>query len=260
MRNPTDRRSIRRPTCGIARRVLAITVLLAAAAGPVLADTVLITGANRGLGLEFAQQYAAAGWDVIGTARRPEAATELNALDVRVLQLDVTDQASVARLAQDLGDLQIDLLINNAGVLPRTGGISNLNLDDFTRALAVNTVGPVRVTQAVLPNLRRGDGKTIIHITSGLGSIGDNTSGGFYGYRESKAALNMFNRSLAAELRSDGFTCVVLHPGWVQTDMGGRNATLTPKESVTGMRSVIAGLSLADTGTFWNYAGEPLAW
>ena len=224
------------------------------------AETVLITGANRGLGLEFAKQYSAAGWTVIGTARRPEAADALNALDVRVLQLDVTDQASVDRLAADLGEESVDLLINNAGILPRTYSIVGLDMDTFERVLAVNTTGPVRVTQALLPHVKRSNGRKIVHITSQLGSIGNNSNGGFYGYRESKAALNMFNRSLAAELRPHDITCVVIHPGWVQTDMGGRNATLTPPVSVAGMRKVIAAVGPADSGSFWDYAGEQLPW
>ena len=241
------------------RSALAVLGLLTAATGAAQADTVLITGANRGIGLEFARQYAADGWDVIGTARRPDSAAELNALDVRVMQLDVTDQESVDRLAAELADDTIDLLINNAGILARMNSLASLDIETFNRTLAVNTVGPIRVTQALLPQLQGSEGKTVVHITSGLGSISANTGGGFYGYRESKAALNMFNRSLAAEL-GDSFTCVVLHPGWVQTDMGGSGAPLQPEDSVAGMRSVIAGLTRADSGTFRNHAGEVLAW
>lgn len=113
------------------------------------------------------------------------------------------------------------------------------------RVLAVNTIGPVRVTRALLPNLRAGEGKQIVHISSGLGSIEENTSGGYYGYRESKAALNMFNRSLAANLKDEGFTCVVMSPGWVRTDMGRPEANLSPEESITGMMKVIGGFSPA---------------
>jgi hypothetical protein len=151
------------------------------------AGTVLITGANRGLGLEFARQYSAAGWRVIGTARRPDAATDLNALEVRVMRLDVTDQESVDRLANDLGDEAIDLLINNAGIFPMAATLPEIDFDNITRTLAVNTIGPMRVTRALLPNLRRGGAKKIVNITSNLGSIAGNTDGRFYGYRESKA-------------------------------------------------------------------------
>ncbi len=222
--------------------------------------TVLITGANRGIGLELAHQYASAGWEVFGTARSPDRAEELHRLNVKVLKLDVTDQESVSRLAHDLGDQSIDILINNAGILPEAKTISDTNLDDVDRVLAVNTVGPIRVTQALLPNLRRGSLKKIINISSRVGSITDNTRGGMYGYRESKAALNMFTKSLAIELRSEGFTCVVMHPGWVQTDMGGKDASIPTQESVRGIRDVINNLTQADTGTFWTHDGEQLPW
>lgn len=224
------------------------------------AGTVLITGANRGLGLEFSRQYAAAGWQVIGTARRPDAATDLKALGVRVVQLDVTNQESVDRLARDLGDHPIDLLINNAGIFPMAATLPEIDFDNITRTLAVNTIGPMRVTRALLPNLRRGEAKKIVNITSNLGSIADNTDGQFYGYRESKAALNMFTRSLAAELRGDGFTCIVMNPGWVQTDMGGPRAPLQAPESIAGIRGVIDRLTPADSGTFWTYEGKQMPW
>ena len=224
------------------------------------APTVLITGANRGLGLEFARQYAADGWNVIGTARAPERADALNALSVEVLQLDVASQTSVDALAESLDGRPIDLLINNAGIFPRYNKIEAINFDDYSRTLAVNTLGPVRVTRALLPNLRLGEKKQVVNITSGLGSIGLNNSGAFYGYRESKAALNMFTKTLALELGPEGFTCLTVHPGWVKTDMGGENANLTPEESITGMRAVIEKLGPADTGTYWSYSGEEVPW
>jgi len=223
--------------------------------------TVLITGANRGLGLEFAKQYAASGWKVIGTARKPAEATDLAELGVRVMQLDVTDAESVAKLAAALSDQPIDLLINNAGMANRDGmDFEKMGFDGIERVLAVNTIGPMRVTRALLPNLRAGDGKKIVHVSSGLGSIEENTDGGFYGYRESKAALNMFNRSLAWNYKDEGFTCVVMSPGWVRTDMGGPEANLSPEESITGMRKVIAGLTIQDTGTFQAWDGNNRAW
>ena len=232
----------------------------AVAASATDAPTVLITGANRGLGLEFARQYAADGWRVIGTARNPQRADELNALSVEVAQLDVASQASVDALAQLLERRPIDLLINNAGIFPRVNKIEEVNLDDYSRTIAVNTLGPVRVTRALLPNLRRGEKKTIVNITSRLGSIALNDFGAFYGYRESKAALNMFTKTLAIELDPEGFTCLTIHPGWVKTDMGGQNANLTPEESISGMRAVIEKLGPADTGTYWSYSGEEEPW
>ena len=222
--------------------------------------TVLITGANRGIGLELAREYAAAGWHVIGTARKPDAATELKALGAEVVQLDVTDQDSVDGLAGDLRGRPIDMLVNNAGIQLLMWKLEDVDIDKYNRTLAVNTVGPVRVTLALLPNLRAGDRKLIVNMTSDISSIANNTSGGFYGYRESKAALNMFTRSLAAELGPESFICVVLHPGWVQTDMGGSKAPITVQESVHGILKVVAGLSPDDNGTFLTYAGERIAW
>ena len=222
--------------------------------------TMLVTGANRGLGLEFARQYAAAGWQVIGTARKPDEAKELEALDVRVIPLDVTNQESVDRMAAELADQPIDLLINNAGIFPRVGKIDEIDFDDYSRTLAVNTVGPVRVTRALLPNLRQGQLKIIAGLSSNLGSIAENERGNFYGYRESKAGLNMFTKTLAAELGPEGFICVVLTPGWVQTDMGGPNAPLQPADSISGMKAVLDKLTPADNGSFWSYDGSQMPW
>jgi NAD(P)-dependent dehydrogenase (short-subunit alcohol dehydrogenase family) len=226
---------------------------------------VLVTGANRGLGLEFAKEYCDAGWTVYATAREPDKADELHSLGecVHVVQLDVTDAASVAALAKSLEKQPIDLLINNAGAgVSIDGGpkLDQLKMADFERLMQVNAFGPVRVTQALLPNLRAGKGKTIVGITSGLGSITNNQQGGFYGYRESKAALDMFVRNIAAELRPEGFVCIALMPGWVKTDMGGPNAQLTPEESVGAMRKVLDKLKPADTGKLYDYDGTTREW
>ena len=232
-------------------------------ANPAPADdkpTVLITGANRGLGLEFARQYAADGWHVVATARKPEQADDLKALSVEIAALDVADPASIEALAKSLEGRPIDLLINNAGIFPRVSSIEEIDFDDYSRTLVVNTVGPVRVTRALLPNLRAGEMKTVVNITSRLGSIALTDNGVFYGYRESKAALNMFTRTLANELKPEGFTCLTIHPGWVQTDMGGANASLRPEESISGMRAVIAERGPANTGTYWSYSGEEVPW
>ena len=223
--------------------------------------TVLVTGANRGLGLEFARQYRDAGWNVIGTARDPDDAEELKGLSVRVEKLDVADAASVKALAEELEGLPIDLLINNAGVSSVDAGrLQDVELDDYERVLQVNAIGPVRVTQALLPNLRAGKGKQVVSISSQLGSIDGNTRGGFYAYRESKAALVMFMRTLAAELKEEGFICIAMSPGWVKTDMGGPNAPLSPEESIRGMREVIQGLKPEDAGKHWLYDGTIVPW
>ena len=222
--------------------------------------SVLITGANRGLGLEFARQFHAAGYRVVATARKPDAADTLKALGVRVEQLDVTDPASVAALAKTLANEPLDVLINNAGISGRNRSIASADFQSVERVLSVNTIGPMRVTQALLPNLRKGKRKLVVNISSGLGSIENNTRGGNYGYRESKAALNMFTRSLAAELRPDGFKCIVMSPGWVRTDMGGPAARLSPAESIGAMITVMDGLKPEDSGRFLNYTGKPVPW
>lgn len=246
-------------------RALYISLLiLAALALPVRAGedpmTVLVTGANRGIGLELARQLTGQGHRVIGTARKPAEATALKELGAEVMQLDVTDSSSVAALAAGLDGQPVDLLINNAG----TGGQppGSLQETDFERVkltFDVNSIGPMRVTQALLPNLLAGEGKKIIHISSIMGSIASN-SGSYYGYRASKAALNMLNSSLALELEDKGVTSVVLHPGWVQTRMGGPNAQISVDVSVAGMLKVIAGLGLEQSGHFYDYQGNELPW
>ena len=221
---------------------------------------VLVTGANRGIGLEFVQQLKAQGFDVIGTARNPAKATELKATGARVEQLDVTDAASVAALAQSLDGVAIDLLINNAGMLNREdSSLDTLDFEVMERSFQVNSLGPLRVTQALLPNLRAGDGKTIVNITSRLGSI-ELSTGGLYSYRTSKTALNQINKIVSSELASEGFTNIVMHPGWVRTDMGGAGATLSKTESVSGMLGVIDNLTTDSNGKFFNYDGSELPW
>ena len=244
----------------LAAAALLITLSSAVSTAEDATGTVLITGANRGIGLELARQYSADGWQVIGTARRPDAADDLRDLGVTVMQLDVTDQASVEQLAADLDGQSLDVLINNAGVLSMVRSVAEIDFEEFNQVMAVNTVGPIRVTQALLPNLRAGKMKKVINTSSVAGSISGKTSGGPYGYSESKAALNMFTRSLAGELKADGFICIVIHPGWVQTDMGGPNAAVTVKNSASGIRNVIANLSAADNGEFRTFEGQQLPW
>ncbi len=252
----------RRSVAGIAAIVIACVAVAQTkpAAETPAAPTVVITGANRGLGLAFARRLSADGYRVIGTARRPDAADELRSLGVRVEQLDVTDAASVRRLAEAIGDAPVDILINNAGIGSRARALEDFDVDDAERIMQVNYLGPMRVTQALLPALRKGDRKLIVNITSTYGSIERNTRGGAYGYRESKAALNMFTRSLAAELKPHGFTCIALSPGWVKTDMGGPNARLTPDESIDAMIKVIESLSAEHSGSFLNHAGDAVPW
>jgi NAD(P)-dependent dehydrogenase (short-subunit alcohol dehydrogenase family) len=222
--------------------------------------TVLITGANRGIGLEYARQFAARGYTVIGTVRDPADAKELSAVADRVEQLDVTDAASVAALAQRLKGVPIDILVNNAGMFDRRDvTVDKVDFEMMEQTLAVNALGPLRVTQALMPNLRAGKRRTIVNMSSQLGSIGQ-SSGRWYAYRTSKAALNQITKTLGAELASEGFISVALHPGWVRTDMGGATATYSPQESVAGLISVIEKLGPSDNGHFYDFKGTSIPW
>ena len=225
-----------------------------------MSSTALVTGANRGIGLELARQLSGRGDSVIATARDPESARELSALPVRVERLDVSEQKSVSDLALRLRGSALDLLIHNAGIGSAGPGLEGLEKEDLERYFAVNSIGPVILTHELLPNLRAGRGKKIVGISSGLGSLEGNTSGGWYGYRAAKAALNMFIRTMAAELRPEGFICVLMDPGWVRTDMGGAGAPTTPQESAGRMLKTMDRLSPSDTGRFLTSRGRDEPW
>jgi NAD(P)-dependent dehydrogenase (short-subunit alcohol dehydrogenase family) len=215
----------------------------------------LVTGANRGIGLELCRQLAGRGDSVIAVCRKPSEA--LNALGVRVESgIDIADAAAVGDLKQRLGATHIDLLINNAGIL-EGGGLDNPNFDGIERQLEVNALGPLRVTNALLPLLR--EGAKVAIITSRMGSIADNGSGGHYGYRMSKAAVNAAGVSLAHDLRGRGVAVALLHPGMVNTEMTRHGIPVD--ESVKGLLTRIDALKLASSGTFWHATtGETLPW
>lgn len=223
---------------------------------------VVISGANRGLGLEFARQYVADGWQVIATCRDPVGATALKNLGdkVEIHPLDVTDFAAIARLGQALQSRPIDLLIANAGVIGADRNMGQLDGERWMETLRINTVAPLLLAQAMLPALRAGRDKTAVFITSLMGSIDDNSSGRYYDYRASKAGLNAAVKSFAIDTKADGITAIVIHPGWVKTDMGGANAPIDAPASVGGMRRVIAKLKPGDSGGFFDHAGKKLAW
>lgn len=212
----------------------------------------VITGANRGIGLELARQAAAAGHEVIATARDVAKARELAASKVSVLACDVGSAESVRAFAAQI-EGPIDVLINNAGVLDGYDGFEQTDLERALDVYNVNAVGALRVTQALLGHVRRGGAKKLVHITSGMGSITDNGSGGAYAYRMSKAALNMASRSLAADLRAEGIVSVAINPGWVKTDMGGPSAQTSVTESAQGILARIDELTLADSGEFLDF-------
>jgi NAD(P)-dependent dehydrogenase (short-subunit alcohol dehydrogenase family) len=228
---------------------------------------ILITGANRGLGLEFTRQYAADGWTVIAACRDPQAAKDLQALAassggrIRVIAMNVADTASVKAAASALAGEPIDILLNNAGVgSPAGKTLGSLDYAAWLEVLDVNTLGPARVVEALVENVAKGERKLILTITSRMGSIDDNTSGGSYPYRSSKAAVNMVVKSLSLDLAPRGIACVLLHPGWVRTDMGGASGKLTPAESIGAMRKLIAKLGSEDSGKFYDYDGTEIPW
>jgi NAD(P)-dependent dehydrogenase (short-subunit alcohol dehydrogenase family) len=229
--------------------------------------TVLITGGSRGLGLEFVRQYQSEGYAIIAACRDPGTALALQQLEraakgaLTVVELDVVDGASIKQAAARVPSGTIDILINCAGVIGARGQtLGSLDYTDWTHVLEVNVMGPARVCEAFLDRVARSGRRLIITITSGMGSLADNTSGGYIPYRTSKAAVNMLMRSAAIDLKPRGITCVVLNPGWVKTDMGGPNATLSPEESVGAMRRLIARLGPEDSGRFYNYDGREYPW
>lgn len=222
--------------------------------------TYLITGANRGIGFAFARQLSERGDSVIATAREPDKAPELAKLSVRVETLDVSDEASIEKLSRLLADRPIDVLVNNAAIGESGPALERLRSEDLERTLRVNAVAPVAVTRTLLPNLRAGRRRTVVNITSGLGSISGNEEGGWYAYRASKAALNQLTRTMAAELRRERFICIVICPGWVRTEMGGTGAPISPAESVAAMLRVIDGLKKSDNGRFFDRRGKQVPW
>lgn len=222
--------------------------------------TVVISGANRGLGLEFARRYADDGAQVIAGARDPAAATELSAIGgVAVHPLEVRDGASVAAFHRAVGERPVDILIANAGTGDRGQRPSRFDFESWLDLFDTNSLGPVRLAQAFLPNLKAGHDKKLVAITSILGSTATH-SGDMFAYRASKAALNNAWAGLAAALRGDGIVCLPLHPGWVKTDMGGAGAQITPQQSVDGLRARIAEAGPARSGKLFAYDGEPLPW
>ena len=238
--------------------------------------TLLITGASRGLGLEFVHQYAAEGWDIIAACRTPAKADKLKALaeaisKIRVETLDVNNAASIKAMAEKLNGVVLDVLINNAGIFsgdnkPRSANQSDpsqdfgsIDAEAWQRVLFTNTISPIMVLQAFLPHLSAAKNAKVVNVTSKMGSI-DDMGGGFIAYRTSKAALNAAMATIVNDLSQHHIAIVNLHPGWVKTDMGGPNANLTADVSIKGMRKVIAELSKNDTGQFMSYDGKVIPW
>lgn len=225
--------------------------------------SVLVTGANRGLGLEFVRQYAKDGYRVFATARTREPALEALAKQYDTVSqhtLEVTDGDSVRALAAELKREPIDILLNNAGTMgPKAQSLGQIDYEGFLDTLRINTLGPLRLAEAFVDNVARSERKLMVAVTSGMGSISD-SSGGSYAYRASKAALNMTFHNIGLDLKNRGVIAIVINPGWVQTDMGGKHAPTKVEDSIAAMRNVFASLTLADTGSFKNYRGGDFAW
>jgi len=224
-----------------------------------MAQTALVTGSNRGIGLELCRQLKQRGFDVIATCRHRSPA--LNELAVEIIEdVEVSDPISLHNLSDKLGSRKIDWLMNNAGI---AGGLGLADIDantveSFKRMFEVNSLGPLLTTQALLKHLN--DGSKVGLVTSRMGSIADNDSGGSYAYRMSKSALNAAGKSLSIDLKDKGISVAILHPGWVRTDMTGHGGLVDPSESAAGLLQRMAELTLENSGTFWHMNGDVLPW
>ena len=228
---------------------------------------ILITGANRGIGLEFCRQYLDLGWRVSAVCRQPASADELQALhqqypaQLTLLAADITSDSQCQALAAQLADTPIDVLLNNAGIYgPKGAPLGELNAEDFSAVLATNTVAPILFSQRLLGNLQAGHQKKLVFVSSKMASIADNSSGGSYYYRAAKCALNAAATSFARDTESLGIHTLICHPGWVQTDMGGPNALITTQTSVSGLIAQIDALSADTSGRFVNFDGQTIPW
>jgi NAD(P)-dependent dehydrogenase (short-subunit alcohol dehydrogenase family) len=230
--------------------------------------SVLVTGSNRGLGLEWVRQYAMEEWRVYATCRHPMEARELKALaeqekGISIHRLDVTKPEEINALAVDLMKEPIDLLVNNAGVYLEKFmevGLRKIRYEDWIYTFQVNTLGAVRVTEAFQEHLARSERRLVVVISTHMASIADIAAPGAYYYRSTKAALNAVMEGLTHELRPKGVGVLILHPGWVQTRMGGEGTSLMPSESVQGMRSLVEKFTLNESGRFFRYDGVQMPW
>ena len=229
--------------------------------------TVLVTGANRGLGLEMVRQYAHDGWQVLACCREPEQAEELCRIAdssegrVRVFRLDVTDAAQIQSLARELQVQPIDIFVNNAGIYgPRPLPFGRVPEADWVDVFRINTIAPLKLAEAFVEHVARSRQKIFATISSKMGSMKENREGGDYIYRSSKAAVNAVVKSLSLDLRERNIKTVALHPGWVRTEMGGKDAPLSVEESVSEMRTVLASVTTRKTGKFLAFDGTVIPW
>lgn len=231
-----------------------------------MTKNVFITGANRGIGLELTHQYLVAGEKVFASARDPSIEslsrlTERYPDNLKIVMLDVTDESNIQTVAGSLESTSIDLLINNAGLFhSKHEDFSSLNPDTWIEEFRVNSIAPFLVTRALKSNLANANSSVVGMISSKMGSMGDNQSGGSYSYRSSKAALNAVSVSLANDLSDLDISVVALHPGWVQTDMGGPNGLIDVETSATGLKAILDKAGTAESGKFYDYSGKQLPW
>ncbi len=225
--------------------------------------TLFVTGANRGIGLELTRQYLEEGWHAVATCRKPGEALELQRLAnafrgrAEIHGLSVTDWEGIRELARRLEGQAVDLLVNNAGIRRMDAySLGAIDVEGFMRSVEVNALGALKVSEAFRPHLARSGDALLMMMSSALGSITKNRRGGDYSYRASKAAMNAVMRSLAMDLKEDGVTVVSMHPGWVRTDMGGEEATLSPAESASAIRDVLERVGPEDTGRFLRHDGH----
>lgn len=220
--------------------------------------TILITGANRGLGLEFARQYAAAGWRVLATVRDPLSGKAVSDAGAEVYVADVADLSTLKRLKSALAGISLDMVLNNAGIYGDNQSFGAVDADGFLKVMRVNALAPLQVAELFADQVP--EGGIIAALSSKMGSVAENSSGGFYAYRASKAALNMVVKTLSLDLAARKIAVIALSPGWVQTDMGGANAPLTPPQAVAGMKAVLDKVNLTDSGKFFHFDGSEVAW
>ncbi|MAR99773.1 MAG: short-chain dehydrogenase [Nitrosomonadales bacterium] len=227
-------------------------------------NTILVTGANRGLGYEFVKQYSETGFNVLACCRNISQAKNLKILaeeskNIEIYELDVGNIKNIMSLSKQLEDKKIDVLINNAGIY-RSSTVGNINYDEWLESFKINTIAPYQIVEAFLNQIINSDLKKVVSITSKMGSIDDNTSGGSYIYRSSKTALNSMMQSLSHDIKHHGIATLTLHPGWVRTDMGGMGGWIDAHESVQGMIKQIEKLTINNSGKYIDYAGKSINW
>ena len=228
--------------------------------------TILITGANRGIGLELSEQFARDGWRVLACCRNPADAAQLQSLgergmDIEVFALDVTDHQQISALAEQLADRPIDILLCNAGIYgPRGAAFGAVDARDWLQVLEVNTVAPLMLAQALVSQVASSQQKLVAVMSSKMGSIADNSGGGGYIYRSSKTAVNQVVKSLSIDLAERGISAISLHPGWVRTDMGGANAEISTSDSASGLKAILQSAGPAQSGQFLEFNGNSIPW